>query len=246
MDAISFHSHPSQQLAATQRFPFDIRVLAREADRSEIFGLRYRAYRDVWGIDESKDDQFRDAFDDSPSTMVLAAYDHGRCVGTLRISFSRPSRGVSALPCAAYYPEIKEIRLHTGGVFVEMSRMAIDPAITNTSYRTTLYAALVRAAFMAAQAANVTMIFIATHADWVRFYEYMLGFKRIGRPALYPPGNTPITLLGGTFAVAQRRQRAQNAFFKITPYEVARMHAAIAPALAAADEGGQAIDRAAS
>ncbi len=151
----------------------------------------------------------------------------------MRISFSRPSQGLSGLPCAAYYPELKEIRRHTGGVLVEISRMAIDPDITNTSYRTTLYAALVRAAFMAAQAAKVSMIFIATRPDWVRFYEYMLGFKRIGSPALYPPGDEPITLLGGTFAVAQKRQLAQNAFFRITPHEVASMHAAIAPALAA-------------
>ena len=113
-----------------------------------------------------------------------------------------------------------------------MSRLAIEPELSNTSYRTTLYASLVRAGFMAAQAAEVSMILIATRPEWVRFYKYMLGFQPIGEPAIYPPGDVPIVLLGGSFAEAQKRQRAQNAFFKITDEEVASMKAAIAPALA--------------
>jgi hypothetical protein len=115
---------------------------------------------------------------------------------------------------------------------VEICRFAIDPGISNTSYRTTLYGFMVRAAFTAAQAASVSRLLIATKPEWLRFYTYMLGFSPIGVPAPYPPGDLEITLLGGTIDLAQTRQRLANRFFKITDDEVASMRAALAPALA--------------
>ena len=75
------------------------------------------------------------------------------------------------------------------------------------------------------------MILIATKPDWVRFYQYMPGFHPIGLPALYPPGDFKITLLGGSLEQAQSRRRMQNRFFKITDEEVASMKDAIAAAL---------------
>jgi hypothetical protein len=58
-----------------------------------------------------------------------------------------------------------------------------------------------------------------------------LGFHPIGLPALYPPGDFKITLLGGSLEQAQSRRRMQNRFFKITDEEVASMKDAIAAAL---------------
>jgi hypothetical protein len=60
----------------------------------------------------------------------------------------------------------------------------------------------------------------------------MLGFQQIGEPALYPPGDFKITLLGGSLELAKMRQRLQNRFFKITNEEIASMKHAITPALA--------------
>ena len=57
---------------------------------------------------------------------------------------------------------------------------------------------------MAAEAADVAKILIATRPDGVGFYKYMLGFELIGEPALYPPGDVKIALLGGTMSKARR------------------------------------------
>jgi hypothetical protein len=59
----------------------------------------------------------------------------------------------------------------------------------------------------------------------------MLGFQQIGEPALYPPGDFKITLLGGSLEQARMRQRLQNRFFKIPDEEIASMQTAIAPAM---------------
>ena len=232
METLTFRPQQSSTASHAKKFPFELRVLSPGADRAEVFALRYRAYRDAWCIPIDKSETFSDRHDSLSSSALIAAYDGNACVGALRVCFSHPGETHLALPCASYYPAVKELKRTSAGSLVEMSRLAIEPTISNTSYRTTLYASLVRAGFMAAQAAEVSMILIATRPEWVRFYKYMLGFKSIGQPAIYPPGDVPIVLLGGSFSEAQKRQRAQNAFFKITAEEIASMKAAIAPALA--------------
>lgn len=229
-------SVPDFSLAGTEAgapaSPFDMRIVTSDAHRSEVFALRMRAYKQF--MDAPPDDpdaEFRDAFDDLPTTVLVGAYDGDRLVGALRLCFSRPFDSLATLPCADYYPALLPIKRAARSSLMEVSRFSINPDISNTSYRTTLYAALVRASLMAAQAANVTMILIATRPDWVRFYKFMLGFELIGEPAVYPPGDFKIALLGGTLAQAEMRQRLQNKFFRISKDEIVAMRQTLAPVL---------------
>lgn len=215
---------------------FELRLIKGEQEVREAVALRHRAYSAMgYAITgdniTAENGEFVDRFDALSTTVLFGTYDHGRLVGSVRLCFSHPWQPISSLPCAAYYPALKEVKRDVHGALVEISRLSIEPGVCNTSYRTTLYAFLVRAAFTAAHAAGVSMLLIATKPDWVRFYKYMLGFEPIGVPALYPPGDFKITLLGGSLEQARTRQRLQNAFFKITDEEVASMKHAIAPAL---------------
>ena len=231
MQALNFSPQQRAALPGSKKFPFALRVLTRDADRSEIFALRYRAYRDSTCIPLNPKEQYSDSYDELASTVVIAAYDANVCVGALRVNFSHPWQSVSTMPCAASFADVAKLKASTSGSLVEVSRLSIDPTITNTSYRTTLYASLVRAGFLAAQAANVSSILLATKSDWIKFYQYMLGFKLVGEPAIYPPFDVPLALLAGSFGDAEKRQKSQNAFFKITDGEIASMKAAIASAL---------------
>jgi hypothetical protein len=216
-------------------FPFQIRVATSDAARQNAFALRYRAYRALGYVEENAAATFADENDALDSTVIFGAYQDNVCIGTLRVSFSHVSPAHddgSTLPCAPYYPEVMELKSSAFGPIVEMSRLAIDPAFTSTSFRTTLFAALVRAGFLAAQAAEVSTILIATKPEFARFYQYMLGFKVVGQPAAYPPGDHRIVLLAGSFTQAELRQSAQNAFFKITEEEITSMKAALGPVLA--------------
>ena len=208
----------------------ELRILKSETEVREALRLRGRAYTAIGYDIEKADEEYTDHFDTLPTTILLGAYDHERLVGSVRLCFSLP-QSLSTLPCAAYYPALKEINRTRSRGFVEVSRLSIEPDLNNISYRTTLYAFLVRASLTAALAAGVSMLLIATRPDWVKFYRYMLGFQQIGEPALYPPGDFKITLLGGSLEQARMRQRLQNRFFKITEEEVASMQSAIMPAL---------------
>lgn len=229
--SVAFRPRQENVLSGTAKFPFDIHVMTGEQNRDDAYALRYRAYHAIDLLDYDASGQFHDRADHLPSTAIVIAYDKGKCVGTVRICFSHPWLPASTIPCAPYYPALKDIKRSAAGALVEIGRMAIDPDITNTSYRTTLYAALVRAGFIAAQAGGASHVLVTTKESGVGFYKAMLGFKAVGEPALYPPGDIPITLLVGTIGEAQLKQRAQNAFFRITLDEIGSMRAALGPAL---------------
>ena len=210
---------------------FELHVVNADDEVREAAALRHRAYTAMGYAIADSNGEFTDRFDALSTTVLLSAYDHGRLVGTMRLSFSHPWQSISTLPCASHYPALKDVKREQSGGLIEISRMAIQPHISNASYRTTLYAFMVRAAFTAAQAASVSMILLATKPDSAKFYQYMLGFEPIGLPAPYPPADFKVTLLGGSLRQARSRQRLRNQFFKITDEEVANMKHAIAPAL---------------
>jgi N-acyl-L-homoserine lactone synthetase len=210
---------------------FELSILEGEADIREALRLRGRAYTAIGYDIDQVDGEYTDHFDALPTTVLLGAYDQKRLVGCVRLCFASPKQPLSNLPCAAYYPALTDIHHQQPHGLIEISRLSIEPGLNNMSYRTTLYAFLVRASLTAALAAGVSMLLVATRPEWVRFYRYMLGFQQIGEPALYPPGDFKITLLGGSLEQARMRQRLQNRFFKITPDEVASMKNAITTAL---------------
>lgn len=200
-------------------------------DRDDAYVLRFKAYDAAGYSPDNADGRYSDVADTLSGGVVITAYDDGRPVGTVRVMISHEADPAATLPCASYYPVVNDLKRTTAGAIVEVGRMAIDPDITNTSYRTTLCAALVRVAFIVARAVHAQQILVTSHPRWVPFYKAMLGFRAIGQPTVYPPGNTPITLLAGSIGDAEKKQRAQNAFFKILDEEVESMCVAIEPAL---------------
>lgn len=236
MKLIMFNPKQSAELPGKASERFALRILTTDSEREEAYRLRYKAYEDILGeAGRNLGGIFRDAFDDLPTTVTIGAYDDGRLIASMRLCFSRPWEDLKPLPCAAYYPALADIKKTASGAIMEVSRLAIDPAITNTSYRTTLYASLVRTSFLASEAVGVSFIVIAMREAWVRFYRYMLGFEVVGEPAAYPPGDFNIWLLGGSIAQARLRQRMQNAFFRLTPEEVQNFRRQLVPLLARAE-----------
>ncbi|MEQ1670948.1 MAG: GNAT family N-acyltransferase [Hyphomicrobium sp.] len=231
-EAVKFVPRQTVEPHGGKQSPFDMRIVSSNAERRDVYALRMSAYKEfMTPPPPAEQSEFRDAFDDYPTTLQIGAYDEDRLVGAMRLCFSRPFDSLATLPCAAHYPDLQAIKRAANGSLMEVSRFSIDPGISNTSYRTTLYASLVRASLMTAEAANAAKILIATRPDSVRFYKYMLGFEMIGEPALYPPGDVKIALLGGSLAQAKTRQRLQNAFFKITPDEIVSLRRTLRPIL---------------
>ena len=121
------------------------------------------------------------------------------------------------LPEKQYWNEIKkwQVRLREQSMrLFNEKRMAVAPELTNTSFRTTLYASLVRAGLIIAHAGEADYGLISVNPSQVRFYEMMCGFKALARADDYPGINAPAVLMGRNFRALNARRIAQNPFFR--------------------------------
>jgi N-acyl amino acid synthase FeeM len=222
---------------------FEVRLLSRPGELSEAFRLRQRAYAGQGLIPQVDGAEYRDDHDELPTTAIFGGFDEGRLIASMRLCFSLPADDLATLPCAPYYPELRRLKSGSAHGLAEVSRLCIEPEIGNTSFRATLYGFMVRSAFAAARAAEVSAIVVATRPSWVSYYKHLLSFEQVGQPALYPPGDMPITLLAGNIDQASRRAQMRNRFFRVTDDDVARMRRMLAPVLepqsAAVASGGE-------
>lgn len=189
-------------------------------NRREAFALRYRGYVDAGLIQPSPFEIYTDAYDDLGTTLVAALYRRGACTATLRLSLYVPGTEGPAIPCEKVYPEVAALKAGAQGPIVELSRLSIDPDITNTRYRARLYAAAIRAGIMGCVALDARHLIVATQTKWQSFYEHVLDFKAVGLPQLYPPGDVPVVLLSRELDADLRRRMAKNMFFRIDKAEL--------------------------
>jgi len=193
---------------------------AAQDNRREAFALRYRGYVHAGLIQPSPFGIYSDAYDDLPSTLIAGLFRRGACIATLRLSFYRPGAQGPALPCEKVYPEVPALKANAQGLMVELSRLAIDPDITNTRYRARLYAAAIRAGVSACLALDAKHLIVATQTKWRSFYEHVMDFKVAGAAQFYPPGDVPVVLLARELDEGLKRRVAKNMFFKLDPAEL--------------------------
>jgi hypothetical protein len=189
-------------------------------NRREAFALRHRGYVDAGLIEPSPFGIYSDAYDELPTTVVAGLFRRGACIATLRLSFYAPGVSGPALPCEKVYPEVEAIKERADGLVVELSRLAIDPDITNTRYRARLYAAAVRAGISACIAMDAKHLLVATQTKWRSVYEHVFDFKVAGAPQFYPPGDVPVILLERALDESLRRRVAKNMFFRVDEAEL--------------------------
>jgi N-acyl-L-homoserine lactone synthetase len=189
-------------------------------NRREAFALRYRGYVHGGLIEPSPFGIYTDAYDDLPTTLIAGLFRRGACVSTLRLSFYAPGAQAPVLPCEKVYPEVAALKARAEGLMVELSRLAIDPEITNTRYRARLYAATIRAGISACLALDAKHLLIATQTKWRTFYQRVLDFKVAAPAQFYPPGDVPVVLFSRELDENLKRRVAKNIFFKLDPAEL--------------------------
>jgi Acetyltransferase (GNAT) domain len=217
----------TQEASAGAAVPFDLKIFSPGTDKDEIYALRYRAFIEAGLIPARADRRFSDAYDDLDTTTTIAAFDGTACVGTFRLAFGREG-GARTMPCQSIFAKARGLR-RVGFRPVEFTRMVVAPELTNTSFRTTLYATLVRAGLIVAHAARADFGLISINPSQVRFYEMMCGFSEMARGDDYPGITAPAVLLGRDFRALDAKRSLQNRFFKISEIEIARARALLFP-----------------
>jgi hypothetical protein len=207
---------------AAKNFPISLRIYSSTSDKSELYRLRYRAFRAAGWIAENPHGAFSDDYDLLPSTFAIGAFHNGQCIGSLRLAIGGAG-AQGSMPCEEQFPaEVGSLVAGGSKRLVEFSRMAVEPSLTNNSFRTTLYASLVRAGFILTYAADVDVALIAVHRKFSPFYQAMCGFKVIAKSDGYGGIPEPTHFLGRELGELDTRRRQRNAFFTFSPEEIER------------------------
>lgn len=213
----------SENFLKFKGFPLKLRILKSKKEMQEGSIIRYKAYASKGLIQNNEEGEYWDKYDCYDTTVGLGAYEDDRLVGTMRLCFSHLEDTLETLPCGLHYPELVKVKEQQSGALLEISRLAIDPLIQHVTYKTLIYGFLVRSAYIAAKAANVSMLLVVTKPEWIKFYKHMLGCEKIGSPAFFAPGTHPKTLMAVTLEAAENQHKKVNTFFRITQNEIADM-----------------------
>ena len=211
------------------KFPLELKVFAPGSNKRAIYALRYRAFIEAQLIAPRNDGLFFDDYDDLETTCTLAAFNGDACVGTFRLTFGEGRSGGATMPCQSIFHDVGALQAEGFHRLVEFTRMAIEPELTNTSFRTTLYATLVRAGLIVAHAARADYGLISINPSQVRFYEMMCGFKAMARAQDYPGITAPVMLMGRDFRELDAKRTKQNPFFRFAVHEVSAARALLFP-----------------
>jgi hypothetical protein len=199
---------------AARNFPIGLRIFDWASDKADLYRLRYAAFRAAGWIAESDDRMFVDRYDALPSTFA-----DGACIGSLRLALGGTGYPSSTMPCQEQFPN--EVRDLGAMRLVEFSRMAVEPSLSNRSFRTTLYASLVRAGLIVSAAAEIDCALIAVHRRVAPFYQAMCGFQAIAKSDTYAGIAEPTSFLALRFQDMEKRRRRSNAFFSFSEPEIA-------------------------
>lgn len=214
---------------AAKNFPISLCVYSSTSDMAELYRLRYRAFRSAGWIAENTDRKFRDRYDALDTTVAVGAFHNGECIGSLRLAFGGAGTQPGSMPCEEQFPdEVRALQAAANHRLVEFSRMAVEPSLTNKSFRTTLYASLVRAGLILTTASGVDVAVIAVHSNISPFYQAMCGFKVLGKSASYAGIEEPTHFLALQFQALDERRKRRNAFFAISPEEIERAQLTLA------------------
>jgi len=229
---LSFKPPLTLQMAGNgkpSKLPIEFRTCTVDSAKDDLYSLRYRAFIKEGIITPRDDEMFFDVYDDLATSCSLGAYHDGACVGTFRLAFGQGRPGAETMPCQSGFPLVALLEKQGFHRVVEFGRMVVEPSLTNTSFRTTLYASLVRAGLIVTKAGGADYGLISVHPKVARFYELMCGFSVLARAESYPGINAPAVLLGRDFRILDQKRIAQNPFFYIASNEVSLARAQLFP-----------------
>lgn len=125
---------------------------------------------------------------DSPNRITLTASDKATAIGTITLSIDS---AIGILADEIFKDQI-DIRRNLGGKVCELIKLAFDPNIRSKL----VMASLFHVAYIYGRYIHkCTDVFIEVNPRHRRFYETMLGFKRLGERKMNPRVNAPAILL---------------------------------------------------
>ena len=125
---------------------------------------------------------------DDPNRITLTASDKGEVVGTLTLGLDSP---IGIMADEIFKEEVDAVRMIPGARVCEITKLAFDNGGSKTQMASLFHLSVIYARDLH----HCTHLFIEINPRHRRFYEAMLGFKRLGELKTNPRVDAPAYLL---------------------------------------------------
>lgn len=213
-DALDVGSMAAKLLRLLDRV--DYRVAVSDADREDVFRLRYESYRREDGVGPRFDRRLSDQYDDLDNTTIVAMYIDGEIAGTVRVSIGTAAH--NEFPAMEVFSDLLEPHLAEGKTLVDPTRMATREHFSRI-YPGMMPYLMIRAPWMIAEYYRADAIIAGVRAEHRAFYRRTFGSRQLGDARLYPTLLKPQYLTYGEYRLVRESVQERWPSFRSTAFE---------------------------
>jgi len=209
-DARSFASRMDDMLGElTYAEPID------EAERDQIYALRYESYLLEGAIEPNTGERFHDDYDRLDNCWIFGVRLGKNLVSSIR--FHLISKASRKGPALDVFPDIVSPMVESGMTLVDPTRLVVSRQASRQHPE--LPYLTVRIAYMAAEYFNAGCCLATVRLEHLAFYQRIFGFVPVCDPRPYPTLNRPIALMVGDMGRIRDRVAEKYPVFTSTEAE---------------------------
>lgn len=202
----------------------EYRLMQSDAERDQIYRLRYRAYLQENAIEPNPVKRIEDKFDTLPNSWIFGLYIEGELASSIRISVATPGNPLT--PAVDAFPDYLEPELARGKVIVDPNRFVADPSrtkrIPELPYLT------VRLGYVACGHFNADIGTATVRAEHQAFYRRVFLQEVLCAPRPYPSLTKPLSLMAAQYPAVREKIFSRYPYFRSTVEERRRLFGAVA------------------
>jgi hypothetical protein len=191
------------------------RLAETEADREEIYRLRYRAYVLEGAIAPRDEQRLTDKFDTLPNSWLFGLYVDGALASSIRISVASKEQPLT--PAVETFGDLLEPEVAQGKVIVDPNRFVADPEsrskIPELPYLT------VRLGYVACAHFDADIGTATVRAEHRAFYRRVFLLEPRCMPRPYPTLLKPLCLMAADADAVREKIFQRYPYFRSTPAE---------------------------
>jgi hypothetical protein len=207
----------------------EYRLVQSEAEKEEVYHLRYRAYLNEGAIEPRADQCLTDRFDYLPNSWIFGIYFDGELTSSVRISVATPDNDET--PAVDAFPDLLQPELAKGKVIVDPNRFVADPVL-RTKYPQLPYVTL-RLAYVACEHFNADIGTATVRKEHQAFYRRVFLHQPLCLPRPYPTLIKPLCLMAVDYPKLRDKVFQRYPLFRSTELERQMLfgHSAALPAI---------------
>jgi N-acyl-L-homoserine lactone synthetase len=213
--ALAFSTPSFRERVSSLLDRVDYRLALTDADREDIFRLRYEAYLREGVVSPSFARRTSDRFDDLDNSWIFGVYIDGDLASSIRLTVADAS--VPELPAMAVFSDILEPQLQAGATVIDPTRFVADREMRRRYPK--LPYVTIRIALMAAEFFRSDILLATVRTEHQAFYTRVLGHQVMAEARPYPGLTKPISMMGLDYLAAKTDVERRHPFFHSTHFE---------------------------